>query len=951
MVVPKISASPSSTFASVHSALPAELLLSAIVNSSDDAILSKSLDGTITSWNRGAELLFGFTAAEIVGQSVLVLIPPEQRHEELEILAKLQRGERIDHFESIRLRKDGSRFPVALTISPVKTPEGRIIGASKVARDLSSQREHVELRNLHAAIVESSDDGIISKDLNGTIMSWNGAATRIFGYTADEIIGRSVLMLIPPELHGDEAMILARLRQGERIDHFETTRLRKDGRRIAVSLTISPIRDGAGKLMGASKVVRDITPHREAELALRRLAAIVDSSEDAIIAKDLDGIITSWNVSAERMFGYASAEVIGKSVTILMQPEQAKEEPDILARIRRGERIEHHETIRRRKDGELFPVSLTISAIRDSSGKVVGASKIARDITAQRNAEAERAALLKKEQDARMELEAMIEASRGLTAELNLDATVQRATDTATKLSGAKFGAFFYNGIKDRQESWVVYASSGAPRAAFEKLGLAPNPAIYLPTFDGEGVVRLPDVAADPRYGNDSPIRGMPEGNFTVRSYLAVPVVSRGGEVLGEMFFGHPDVGVFTERAERIVVGIASQASIAIDNAKLYRTLENANARLSFSLSALELGDWHWDVATDEMQISARAAEIYGLPTGVGMTRDAMRMTVHPDDREHARKAALFATESGKDYEIEYRVNHPTAGERWVAAKGRPQVDENGRVIGMRGVVQDITDRKHVELALRESRAKLESHAQMLEHHVAERTAKLRETIGELEAFSYSISHDMRTPLRSMHGYADRLLRIYRDKLDDEAVHHLERISKNAQRLELLVRDVLAYSKVTQAEIQLVPVDLGPFFDALLSTVPELQRDDATIILQRPLPRVLAHEAYLSQVFTNLISNAVKFAAEGRRPEVEIRGSIEEGRALISVCDNGIGIAPAHFDRIFEIFGRVYSDKKFDGTGIGLSIVRKAVQRMGGQVSVQSTVGQGSCFSFTLKTA
>jgi PAS domain S-box-containing protein len=802
-----------------------------------------------------------------------------------------------------------------------------------------------------AAIVDSSDDAIISKDLNSIITSWNHGAERIFGYRPEEIVGRSVLTLIPPELQGDEVMILDKLRRGERLDHFETTRVRKDGRRIEVSLTISPIRDASGRLIGASKVARDISAQREAEITQRRLAAIVDSSDDAIVSKDLNGIIQSWNRGAERIFGYTPEEVIGQPVTILMAPEQAKEEPMILERVGRGERIEHYETIRRRKSGELFEVSLTISAIRDASGKVIGASKIARDITRQKRHERERTALLKKEQEARSEAEALMEAAQGLATDLNLDATVQKATDLATRLSGAKFGAFFYNAVNDRQESYVLYALSGAPREAFEKFGLPRNTAIFGPTFKGEGVVRLADLTADPRYGKNAPHHGMPVGHLPVRSYLAVPVTSRTGEVIGGMFFGHPDVAVFTQRAERIVTGIAAQASIAIDNAKLYTRLQQSLGRLNFSLSALELGDWIWDAATDEMRISERAAEIYGLDPTARRTREQMREAIHPEDRNRAREAAKEAEQTGVDYDLEYRVLHPTRGERWVAAKGRPQLDENRKVIGMMGVVQDITERKRVELALRDSRAKLETHAQMLEQHVAERTAKLRETIGELEAFSYSVSHDMRTPLRAMHGYAERLLKVYRDQLDDEAVHHLERIAKNAERLELLVRDVLAYSKVSKSDIELAPVALDRFLDGLMPSQPDLQRENVTITLQRPLPTVLAHEAYLSQVFTNLFGNAVKFAAEGRKPTIDVRAKVIDGVATISVCDNGIGIAAEHFERIFQIFGRVYADKKYEGTGIGLSIAKKAVQRMGGQISVQSTPGEGTCFSFTLKAA
>lgn len=930
--------------ASGDAVLSPELLLSAIVESSDDAILSKSLNGIISSWNRGAERIFGYRADEIIGKSVLQLIPPELHAEERQLLARLQGGERIDHFETVRLRKDGAQFPVSLTISPIKTADGRIVGASNVARDLSLEQRLAETRHLLATIVASSDDAIISKNLDGIITSWNAAAERVFGYTADEIVGRSVLTLIPPELHADEPMILARLGRGERIDHFETIRIRKDGRRIHVSLTISPLRDAKGRLFGASKVARDITAQHEADLLGRRMTAIVDSSDDAIISKDLNGIIQSWNAGAQRIFGYTADEVIGRHITMLFPPDRLHEEPIILGRIARGERIEHHETVRRRKNGELFPFSITVSAIRDAQGKGIGASKIGRDISKQKEAEAERAALFRKEQESRADLEAMIEASRDLSAGLDLEATVQKATDVATKLTNAKFGAFFYNVVNDRGESYVLYALSGAPRSAFEKFGLPRNTAVFSPTFNGDGVVRLADVTADARYGKNPPHRGMPAGHLPVRSYLAVPVISRTGEVLGGLFFGHPDVGVFTERAERIVVGIAAQAAIAIDNAKLYSRVQSSVARLNFALGALDLGDWSWDATTDEMRISERTAEIYGVPPESKITREQMRAALHPADRDRARETAATAAAKGVDYEIEYRVVHPVKGERWVMAKGRPQFGSDGKLSGMMGVVLDITARKQIEVELRESR-------DQLERRVAERTEKLRETIGELEAFSYSVSHDMRTPLRSMQGYADRLLKIYRAQLDEEAVHHLQRISYNACRLELLVRDVLAYSKVSKEEIELKPVDLAKFVDGLLPTLTELQGTGAKFTVKGGLPVVMGHEAYLTQVFSNLIGNAVKFAAPDRTPCIEIRAAVEQNRATISVCDNGIGIAPEHFERIFEIFGRVYSDKKFEGTGIGLSIVRKAVQRMGGQVTVQSTPGQGSCFAFTLSTA
>jgi len=207
----------------------------------------------------------------------------------------------------------------------------------------------------------------------------------------------------------------------------------------------------------------------------------------------------------------------------------------------------------------------------------------------------------------------------------------------------------------------------------------------------------------------------------------------------------------------------------------------------------------------------------------------------------------------------------------------------------------------------------------------------------------------MRAPLRSMHGYAELLINEFSNQLNEEGQGYLQRVIKNASRLELLVRDVLAYSKVAKEQVQLAPVDLEKFVPPLLEQMQDLQDAKAELIFNSPLPTVLGHEAYLSQIFMNLVSNAVKFAARDRRLTISISATIETGMARIAVSDNGIGIAPEHFERIFEIFGRVYPDKMYEGTGIGLSIVKKAVHRLGGTVGVQSKLGEGSSFWFTLR--
>ena len=262
---------------------------------------------------------------------------------------------------------------------------------------------------LLAAIVESSDDAIVSKTLDGIITSWNRGAEKLFGYSAEEAIGQHITLIIPAERHAEEDDILARLRRGEKIDHFETVRQTKDGRRLEISLTVSPIRDSQGQIIGASKVARDITERKRADETRERLATIVESSDDAIIGKTLEGIITSWNRGAEKLFGYSAEEAIGRQITLIIPVERHAEEDDILARLRRGEKIDHFETVRQAKDGRRLEISLSVSPIRDSQGRIIGASKVARDITEQKLMEVERARVAEKERAA---LQSAEEANR-----------------------------------------------------------------------------------------------------------------------------------------------------------------------------------------------------------------------------------------------------------------------------------------------------------------------------------------------------------------------------------------------------------------------------------------------------------------------------------------------------------------------------------------------------------
>jgi PAS domain S-box-containing protein len=545
--------------------------LARVVESSDDAIVSKDLDGTIMSWNRAAERMFGYAASEAIGQPIRMIIPADRQAEEDMVLSRIRAGQAITHFETIRQRKDGTRFPISLTVSPIHDDSGRVIGASKIARDISEREQAAIATRRLVAIVDSSDDAIVGKTLDGIVTTWNPAAERMFGYSASEAIGRSIRMIIPDDRQAEEDTVLEHIRAGRSVTHFETIRQRKDGSLIPISLTVSPIHDSGGRVIGASKIARDISERTLAAVASRRLTAVVESSDDAIVTKDLNGIITSWNLAAERMFGYTAAEAIGRSIRILIPAELQSEEDDVLARVRAGNKIDHYETIRQRKDGTRLSISLTISPIRNEKGDVVGASKIARDIS-------ERTRLLALAQEHATNTQRLGEIGSVVAGSLDRDAILQKVTDLATDLTRAEFGAFFYN-ITDRVSgsAYVVHAVSGAPRDAFAQFPHPGATGVSTPTFYGEGPVRLDDVTAGRRDGKNRPDDGMPAGQLPVRSYLAVPVKSATGEILGGLFFGHSQVGVFTEQHERLASGVAAWASVALENARLYTEAQAAN--------------------------------------------------------------------------------------------------------------------------------------------------------------------------------------------------------------------------------------------------------------------------------------------------------------------------------------------------------------------------------------
>ena len=311
---------------------------------------------------------------------------------------------------------------------------------------------------------------------------------------------------------------------------------------------------------------------------------------------------------------------------------------------------------------------------------------------------------------------------------------------------------------------------------------------------------------------------------------------------------------------------------------------------------------------------------------------------LHPDDRERVFAEWNEAARTQRPFKSQYRFVSKEGKITWVIGQALPQRAPDGTVLGFIGTATDITERRRDEEELEQLNVDLEA-------RVTERTA-------ELEAFAYSVSHDLRAPLRAVQGFSDALLDDYDDKLDDTGQDYLRRIGQAATRMDRLIRELLAYSRLSSSSMHPQLVSLGSIVTEAAETIaPEIADGQAELVVDRPLPTVRAHGPALRQVVANLLSNAVKFVEPGQKARVQVWAESRGPNVRLWIEDNGIGIAPEHCERIMRVFERLHGQEEYPGTGIGLAIAKKATSRLGGHLGVESELGQGSRFWIELPQA
>jgi signal transduction histidine kinase/DNA-binding response OmpR family regulator len=562
---------------------------------------------------------------------------------------------------------------------------------------------------------------------------------------------------------------------------------------------------------------------------------------------------------------------------------------------------------------------------------------------------------------------------RVLSAELDLDPILQILTDEATRLCRAQFGAYFYNVVDARGEEYMLYALSGVPREAFARFPMPRNTDVFGPTFRGETIVRSDDITKDPRYGHLPPYHGMPEGHLPVHSYLAVPVVNRNGKVLGGLFFGHREVGVFHEGDERLIAAVATQAAVAIDNAELYaqaRAAESRTARLQaitadLSRAVTPAEAMHALLEATRPILDAagavaflvvdegRSLEVYAQEGPVDPGLDAMRplsITLDIPICEAAREGKIVWEGTAQTI----LAKHPELAdlrERLGAeAWGAVPLAFEGQTIGVAGfhcTSERTLSRADQEVLLAAGSlcAQAIVRARLYEAAGAARQAA-EEASGAKDDFLAMLGHELRNPLAPI----QTALQLARLRNETALLRERTVIERQVEHLERLVDDLLDVSRIRRGKIELkrAPLELGEVvFKAIEMASPLIERHRHQLAVEVPRSglRVSGDPIRLAQVVANLLTNAAKYTAD--RGELAISAGRQGGIAEVRVRDNGIGIAPEILPRIFEVFvqERQSLERSQGGLGLGLTIVRSLVALHGGTVEARSAGrGRGSEF-------
>jgi PAS domain S-box-containing protein len=984
----------------------AQGVLIGAVEQAANGIVITDPSGRIQYVNPAFTAMTGYSRVEAVGQRTSILKSGSVPAAVYDDLWTTIRAGRAWHGELINRRKDGSLYDEEMRITPVRDSQGEIVNYLAIKHDVTERHAVIDAQQFLAAIVESSQDAIISFSLAGIILTWNRGAEAILGYSAAEAIGRHVSMIVPADCMAGLQDLTDRVLEGKAISR-DGICLRKDGRRVHVSLSSFPIRNSAREVTASATILRDVSDLHEAEQARSLLASIVESSDEAIHSVTLDGTIVSWNRAAEALFGYSRQEIIGRNVAVLAPPGRGEEVPRRLVTIRQGRASSPFDTFLQRKDGGRVDVALSISPIRNSAGEVVGAAGIARDIR------------------------------QRLQAGQKLRESEQRFR---TFFEHAPFGI-----IVSGADGRIVQVNATFSRM----LGY---PVQELPGMRWAQLTHPDDLNLSLRM--DEELANYPDRYPEVEKRY----IRRDGTVMWARI--KLSAVRDTDESPRYVVVHVEDIT---ERKRTEAALLESEDRFRVMADCCPTMMWVTDAAGAAKFLNRAYREFSGA-TYEQLEGGKWQLLLHPDDAHEYIGAFQRAVHEHASFRGETRVRRADGEWRLLGSYGEPRVSSGGEFLGHVGLSADITDRRQAEQSLRASEEKFRQlaenirevfwmmtseadeilyvspayeqvwgrtcdslyrnpmawteaiHPNDLEHAhalfarqmkgesvdseyriltpsgqekwIRDRAFPIRDQAGKLiriagiaeevterkryetelvraregadaanrakSRFLANMSHEIRTP---MNGVIGMLQLLHETELSTEQQRYVRVAEDSGRALLTLIDDILDLSKIEAQKIVLENVNFNlrrTIEDVvqLFSVQARAKQLEIHTCLSPEIPPLVQGDGYrLRQVLTNLCSNAIKFTDRGQvtvGAALESQGS-RKATVRFTIADTGIGISPDQTASLFSPFVQADASttRKYGGTGLGLAICKQLVEMMGGTIGVDSREGQGCTVHFT----
>lgn len=996
--------------------------LKIFLDSTPDPILLLDSTGMIRLANKRAETVFGYTFSEMAGRDIKMLVPqrlyPQMTQYRLNFLEAPGGVPETRDIEIDCLRKDGTEFVAEATLNRIQSGDGIFLSVD--IRDASVRKAQQLQLNRLATIINSSTDAIISKNLSGHILTWNKGAENILDYSLSEVEGKHISIIFPPELLAEEEMLMYKVLNGQPVDQYETVRVKKDGTRVRVSITLSPVKDEHGNTVAVSKILHDISTRKKTEQELKvasdRLLLATTSSGVGIWELNLLDNSLYWSESMYKIYG-----VVKENFTGMHQAWRSAVHPDDIEPTLQQEQMalngeKEFDTEFRVvwPDGSIKYIKARGIVQRDAGGKPLRMVGTNWDITAQKEAEFE---LQKSNERNRIFVDQAPNALAMFDTHMRYMAASRKWREDYNLGNMDIIGRSHYEVFPEIGEDWktihrrvltghidtcpeapferadgttqwitwdvrpwyVVEGQIGgllmytaditqakekdAERRRIERILERTNHIARIATWEVNAITNKATWSPLASIIFEMPVGDHPGRDYAINNYL--PEHSRIKflqQVSEQMKTGRPydiEIEIITAKGNTKWLRVIGEAEFkngecirrfgVFQDITRNKEAETALNRANEELKAIFNAGYVSIISTDtnglithfnkgaESLLQYNAAEVVGRHTPA---------LIHVPDEVAARGEQLSKqfgrTIQGFDVFVEKAKQGDHESREWTyVRKDGSQFpvqlivsamrNRAGIITGFLGVATDITERKAYEQKLRN-------------YSILEAKSK------EMEQFAYVTSHDLREPLLTIKSFVQLLVEDYGEHLQGEEARFITNsIIRAAARMEAVIQGLLDYSRLSRIK-QLQPVDCNQVMQDVKADLNALINNNQATVQVSELPTLNAYPLELKLLLQNLVNNAIKFRKKDVAPVVQVHATPVEGGWQFCITDNGIGIEEKHRQKIFSMFQRLHSREEYEGTGIGLAQCKKIAELHNGQIWVESEPGSYSRFCFTILT-